>query len=82
MEEKDFNELNEETRARGGVKRNSENKIAEVTTSKKKRTKKPTAEAQSQMLRKTYFKRHMKGLKKMKSVRALRKPPETWLKEI
>ncbi len=44
MEEKDFNELNEETGARG-VKRNSENKIAEVTTSKKKRTKKPTAEA-------------------------------------
>jgi hypothetical protein len=44
MEEKDFNELNEETRARG-VKRNPENKIAEVTTSKKKRTKKPTAEA-------------------------------------
>jgi hypothetical protein len=44
MKEKDSNELNEETRARG-VKRNSENKIAEVTTSKKKRAKKPTAEA-------------------------------------
>ncbi len=44
MEEKDSNELNEETRARG-VKRTSENKIAEVTTSKKKRAKKPTAEA-------------------------------------
>ncbi len=44
MEEKDFNELDEETRARG-VKRNSENRIAEVTTSKKKRAKKPTAEA-------------------------------------
>jgi hypothetical protein len=44
MEEKDFNELDEETCARG-VKRNSENKIAEVTTSKKKRTKKLTAEA-------------------------------------
>ncbi len=44
MEEKDPNEMNEETRARG-VKRNSENKIAEVTTSKKKRAKKATAEA-------------------------------------
>ena len=44
MEEKDSNELNEETRLRG-VKRNSEIKIAEVTTSKKKRAKKATAEA-------------------------------------
>ncbi len=44
MEEKDFNESNGETRARG-VKRNSEIKIAEVTTSKKKRAKKATAEA-------------------------------------
>ncbi len=44
MEEKDFNEPNEETRARG-VKRSSEIKIAEVSTSKKKRAKKPTAEA-------------------------------------
>jgi hypothetical protein len=44
MEEKDFNESNDETRARG-VKRSSETKIAEVTTSKKKRTKKPPAEA-------------------------------------
>ncbi len=44
MEEKDFIESNEETRARG-VKRSSEIKIAELTTSKKKRAKKPTAEA-------------------------------------
>jgi hypothetical protein len=44
MEEKDFNESNEETRVRG-VKRASENKIAEVSTSKKKRAKKPLAEA-------------------------------------
>jgi hypothetical protein len=44
MEEKDFIESNEETRARG-VKRISEIKIAEVTISKKKRAKKPTAEA-------------------------------------
>jgi hypothetical protein len=44
MEEKDFNESNDETRARG-VKRTSDTKIAEVTTSKKKRAKKPTAEA-------------------------------------
>jgi hypothetical protein len=44
MEEKDFNELNDETRARG-VKRTSDTKIAEVTTSKKKRAKKPPAEA-------------------------------------
>jgi hypothetical protein len=44
MEEKDFNESNEETRARG-VKRASENKIAEVSTSEKKRAKKPPAEA-------------------------------------
>ncbi len=41
MEEKDFNESNEETRARGA----SENKIAEVSTSRKKRAKKPPAEA-------------------------------------
>jgi hypothetical protein len=44
MEEKDFNELNDETRARG-VKRSSEIKIAEVTTSKKNRAKKLPAEA-------------------------------------
>ncbi len=44
MEEKDFNESNVETRARG-VKRTSDTKIVEVTTSKKKRAKKPTAEA-------------------------------------
>jgi hypothetical protein len=44
MEEKDFNELNEETRTRG-VKRTSEIKIAEVSTSKKKRAKKAPAEA-------------------------------------
>ncbi len=44
MGEKDFNESNDETRARG-VKRNSEIKIAEVLTSKKKRAKKATAEA-------------------------------------
>jgi hypothetical protein len=44
MEEKDFIESNEKTSARG-VKRSSEIKIAEVTTSKKKRAKKPTAEA-------------------------------------
>ncbi len=78
MEGKDFNELNEETRARG-VKQNSENKIAEVTTSKKSEQR--SRQQRPQMLRKIYFKRHMKGLKKMKSVRALRKPPETWLKE-
>ncbi len=39
MEEKDFNELSEETRARG-VKRTSDIKIPEVSTSKKKRAKK------------------------------------------
>jgi hypothetical protein len=44
MEEKYVNELNEETLARGN-KRASENKIAEVSTSKKKRAKKPPAEA-------------------------------------
>jgi hypothetical protein len=44
MEEKDFNESNDETPARG-VKRTSDTKIAEVTTSKKKRAKEPTAEA-------------------------------------
>jgi hypothetical protein len=36
--------LNKETRARG-VKRSSEIKIAEVSTGKKKRAKKPTADA-------------------------------------
>jgi hypothetical protein len=44
MEEQGFNELNDETRARG-VKRTSDIKIAEVSTSKKKRAKKPPAEA-------------------------------------
>ncbi len=44
MEEKDLIEPNEETRARG-VKRSSDIKIAEVTTSKKKRSKKPPAES-------------------------------------
>ena len=44
MEEKDYLESNEETRARG-VKRSSDIKIAEVTTSKKKRAKKTAAEA-------------------------------------
>jgi hypothetical protein len=44
MEEKDSNESNEETRARG-VKRSTDIKIAEVSTSKKKRTTKQTAEA-------------------------------------
>jgi hypothetical protein len=43
MEEKSFNELNEEARARG-VKRTSDIKIAEVSTSKKKRAKKVPAE--------------------------------------
>ncbi len=44
MEEKYLNEPNDESRARG-VKRISDNKIAEVTTSKKKRAKKPPAES-------------------------------------
>jgi hypothetical protein len=44
MEEKDLNELNEEMCARR-VKRSSEIKIAQVSTGKKKRAKKPTAEA-------------------------------------
>jgi hypothetical protein len=44
MEEKDSNESNEETRTRG-VKRSTDIKIAEVSTSKKKRTKKQTAAA-------------------------------------
>jgi hypothetical protein len=44
MEEKDFNESNDKTRARG-VKRSSDTKIAEVSTSKKKRAKKPPAES-------------------------------------
>ncbi len=44
MEEKNFIEPNDETRARG-VKRTSDNKIAEVSTSKKKGAKKPPAES-------------------------------------
>ncbi len=44
MEEKDFIEPNDETRVRG-VKRTSDNKIAEVSTSKKKRAKRPPAES-------------------------------------
>jgi hypothetical protein len=58
MEEKNPNELIEDTRARG-VKRNSEIKIAEVTTSKKKRAKRRQQRPQSQMSRKIYFKRNM-----------------------
>jgi hypothetical protein len=82
MEEKDLNELNEETRARG-VKGSSEIKIAEVSTGKKKRAKKPTAGATEPNIAQNLFVPPlMKGLRKMKSVRALRKPPETWLKEI
>jgi hypothetical protein len=42
MEEKDLKEMNEESRARG-VKRSSETKIAEVSTGKKKRVKKPAS---------------------------------------
>jgi hypothetical protein len=81
MEEKDFNKLNEETRARG-VKRNSENKIAEVTTSKKKRTKKPTAETPEPDVARNLFQAQYERNEEVKSVRVLRKPPETWLKEI
>jgi hypothetical protein len=44
MEEKDFNKSYDETRARV-VKRTSDTKIAEVSTSKKKRAKKPPAES-------------------------------------
>ncbi len=44
MEEKDFIEPSDETRAHG-VKRTSDNKNAEVTTGKKKRAKKPPAES-------------------------------------
>jgi esterase/lipase superfamily enzyme len=44
MEEKGFNESNDEMRARG-VKRTSDAKIAEVSTSKKKRAKKPPVES-------------------------------------
>ncbi len=44
MEEKDLKKINEESRARG-VKQSSETKIAEVSTGKKKRVKKPATEA-------------------------------------
>ncbi len=44
MEDKDLKEMNEESRARE-VKRSSETKIAEVSTGKKKRVKKPAREA-------------------------------------
>ncbi len=44
MEGKYLIEQNEDTRARG-VKRSSDTKIAEVSTSKKKRSKKPPAES-------------------------------------
>jgi hypothetical protein len=75
MKEKDFNELNEETRGRG-VERSSEIKIAEVSTGKKKRAKKPTAEATTEPnIAQIYLKRPLKGLKNMNSVRALETPP-------
>jgi hypothetical protein len=55
MKEKDLNELNEETRA-SGVKRSSEIKVAEVSTGKKKRAKKPTAEATEPNIAQNLFK--------------------------
>jgi hypothetical protein len=54
MEEKDLEELNEESRARG-VKRSSEIKIAEVLPGKKKQAKKPTAEATEPNIAKNLF---------------------------
>ncbi len=54
MEEKDFNESNDETRARG-VKRTSDTKIAEVSTGKKKRAKKPIAEATEPKIARNLF---------------------------
>jgi hypothetical protein len=78
-ERKNFNEMNRETRARE-VKRTSDIKIAEVSTGKKKREKKPTAEATEPSIAQNLFERPLKDPKDMKSVRALNTPPVTWPK--
>ncbi len=81
MEEKDSLETNEETRARG-VKRNAEIKIAEVTTSKKKRAKKATAEAQEPDALENLFKAQHVWTEEDESVHASRKRQKMWLKAI
>ncbi len=83
MKEQDIKELNDETRARG-VKRTSDIKIAEVstTTSKKKRAKKTQADATEPAGAQNLFVRPLKGLKNMNSVRALSTPPVMWPTEI
>jgi hypothetical protein len=84
MEEKDFNESNDETRARG-VKRTSEIKIAEVTTSKKKRAKKPTADATEPDIAQNLFEAPFERTEEYWiriSERTLDTLPVTWPKEI
>jgi hypothetical protein len=76
MADQEFTEVDEETRARG-VKRTSDNKIAEVSTSKsKKRTKKAQAEkpeaADAQKLFKDSFKRFDESLKRSRLEEAAR----------
>ncbi len=72
MEDKDSLETNEETRARG-VKRNSEIRIAEVTTSKTKRAKKATAETPEPDALENLFKAQHVWTEEDKSVHASRK---------
>ncbi len=73
MEEKDFNESNEETRARR-VKRTSVNKIAEVSTSRKKRAKKPPAEVPEPAQAQINFMKKRNNLRRAPSAPACLKP--------
>ncbi len=78
MEEKDFIEPNEETRARG-VKRSSEIKIAEVTISKKKRSKKPPAESPEPVQVEINFNNQENNLRRASGVPACSRPSPTSL---
>jgi hypothetical protein len=79
MEEKDSNESNEESRARG-VKLSSETKIAEVSTGKNKRAKKPTTEATEPKIAQNLFELPFEKPKHTRCVRALETPPVMWPK--
>ncbi len=71
--------MNEESHARG-VKQSSEIKIAEVSTGKKKRAKKPTTEATEPKTDKIYLNYLLKEPKHTRCVRALETPPVMWPK--
>jgi hypothetical protein len=80
MEEESFNELNEETRARG-VKRTSDIKTAEVSTSKKKRAKKVPAETPEPAQAQNNLENQKNILRSAPRAPACTKPQEMWRKE-